>query len=248
MSKMYFAGAAALVLAGALPLENAEAASLTLYSDSSAYNQNDGNTFISNPQSLVVNGPTGTGSISSQTVLPGLTAGQTVSGSLNATGGTIRFQDGWTSTNLALGQVDFRAPASVYDFTLAGPATLTVDWTASFDSSGGNLPMFGLYDIATTINGSPIAPGPDLAAGWVTPGTAGHGSLALGAGSHSLAFLDNANLWGGFGTQTNYIDETLTFSLGDVSPVPLPPGLPMFATAVLVLGGLGAAQRRKLSA
>lgn len=245
MPKMYFAGAAALVLAGVLPLQNAEASSLTLYSDSSAYNQNDSQTFVSNPQSLVIDGPTGAGSVSSQTVLPGLTASQTVTGSLTATGGTIRFQDGWTSADLALGQVDFRAPASVYDFTIAGPAALTVDWTASFNSSGGNLPMFGLYDIATTIDGNPIAPGPDPSAGWVTPGTAGQGSILLGAGAHSLAFVDNANLWGGFGTQTNYIDETLTFSLGNVSPVPLPPGLPMFAAA---LGVLGVAKRRTLGA
>ncbi len=245
MSKIYFSGVLALAICTTFPLETAQATSLTLYSDSSAYNQNDGTTFVSNPQTLVINGPTGTGSVSSQTSLTGLTAGQTVTGSLNPTGGTIRFQDGWASTNLALGQVAFRSPASVYDFTLAGPATLNMDWTASFNTAGGNLPMFGLYDIATTINGNPIAPGPDLSGGWVTPGTAGHGSISLGAGSHSLAFVDNANIFGGLGTQTNYIDESLTFSFGNISPVPLPPGLPMFAAALLALGGYGAARRRK---
>lgn len=246
MLTKYFAGAAALAVVGTLPLHAAAAATLTLYSDSSAYNLNDGKTFITHPQSLVINGPVGSGSVSSQTVLPGLTAGQTLTGTLNTTGGTIRFQDGWSSTNLAAGQVAFHAPASVYDFTIAGATTLTVDWTASFNSSGGNLPMFGLYDIATTADGTAIAPGPNLAGGWVAPGTAGHGSIALTAGTHQLAFVDNANLWGGFGTQTNYIDETLTFSLGNVSPVPLPPGLPMFAAALLGLGGLGMARRRKI--
>ncbi len=197
------------------------------------------NNGVGSPQSALISSP-GSASTSSSFSAGGVTAVQTISGSLTASGGSISYLDGWTALGVNSGAASFNG-TSVYSFTLTNPGTLNISWTSTLAAPLGNPSGFGLDDINISIDSSPIA-----GATWGFPApSSGSGSLLLAAGSHVLTFSDPSNIGGNLGTQIAYLQSNVSFS---VSPVPLPGGLPLLGACLAGFGAFSWRRGRRKSA
>lgn len=206
-----------------------------LNADARANNVNDGSTFFGNPQSLTFSGAPASGSvISTSPTLTGITVTQSIHASLlDSLNGSITFEDGFSATSLALGQMQFGA-ISDYTFEVASASILTTNYTASLLHSGIGLPYFGLYNIVMYVDGTPYYSPSAASVGWVAPDTSGSWTVPLDAGVHTIGFQDIGNLYGQLDTRASSISETLNFSVAG-APVPEPMSLLGLAVAVPML-------------
>ncbi len=136
-----------------------------------------------------------------------------------------------------MGQMRFGAESD-YTFATASAATLKVNWAAQFSHTGDGPDSFGMYDISMYVDGTQYLSS-SSANGWVTPDTVGSWSVNLGAGTHTLSFVDSGNIYGQVGTRFDSISETLNFGV-NATPVPEPGTL-----IVLGLGAAGFIRRRR---
>lgn len=169
---------------------------------------------------------------------------QTVSANIvDELNGSISFSEGWTSNLLNQGYSNVYATTpgsssiSQYTFNSAGPGNLHLWYNASFSSTGGNLPGFGLWNTVVYVDGTAYYP-TDPNAGWVTPLSSGSWNINLASGGpHTIGFMDFSNVSGGMMTESMQLNETVNFSVG-ATPEPA-------SIAALGIGAVGLLRRKR---
>lgn len=160
---------------------------------------------------------------------------------LDETTGSVRFVEGWDSTNLANGYANVYGSQADYNFTTTAPIDLTISYLSSFTSSGAGTPAFGLWNQRAVVDGTIFYA---LPGGWLTPLASGSWIAHIAtSGSHTLSLISNSNVSGGLLTESMRLDETLSFSAGSyIAPPPVPEPYSFLAIGA---GALGLVAKRK---
>jgi len=137
-----------------------------------------------------------------------------------------------------------------YAFEMGATSAPGQGWAADTAIDGMNAQAARLYDVVSVIGGAPTAAALAQDRNWVPTGSAaGSGNTGLASSIRALAFVDIAQAWGRFSSEANYMIRYMS-GVVDAAPdgilhaghpdvVPLPASLPLFAAAVLALGGIG---------
>lgn len=213
-----------LAAAAVIAASSSAASVFNLHANAEVWNVNNGTSFLSDPKSTSFVAP-GSGSVSSAVAMSGISAYQNISANLvDDYHGSITYSSGWDSVGLATAQVRLWDSNSTYAFSTTGTSTVKINWRCATTSSGSNTNAFGAFAVHAYIDGV-IYKGPDQ---W-PPQTSGLWTATLPAGAHTITFWDQGNLWGGFGTQSVTMTDTLDFS---VQAVPEPATITAFLAAV----------------